>query len=166
MKALVYTMLLLGLVPIQSVVLPHMIPWGVRPDLGFIVVCLVGLVAGEFEGLLVGLAVGWLMSLFSAESLSFSMISKGGIGYAAGLAGRQVVYLTPVVLVIGLFMISILAGLLTAFTLKLNDQQDVWWAIRAVVLPQACFDAVVGGAIYWVIWSRLNVERLSAAYRA
>jgi len=166
MKALVYTMLLLGLVPIQSVVLPHMIPWGVRPDLGFIVVCLVGLVAGEFEGLLVGLAVGWLMSLFSAESLSFSMISKGGIGYAAGLAGRQVVYLTPVVLVIGLFMISILAGLLTAFTLKLNDQQNVWWAIRAVVLPQACFDAVVGGAIYWVIWSRLNVERLSAAYRA
>ncbi len=166
MKALVYTMLLLGLVPIQSVVLPHMIPWGVRPDLGFIVVCLVGLVAGEFEGLLVGLAVGWLMSLFSAESLSFGMITKGGIGYAAGLAGRQVVYLTPVVLVIGLFMISILAGLLTAFTLKLNDQQDVWWAIRAVVLPQACFDAVVGGAIYWVIWSRLNVERLSAAYRA
>ena len=52
MKALVYTILLLGLVPIQSVVLPHMIPWGVRPDLGFIVVCLVGLVAGEFEGLL------------------------------------------------------------------------------------------------------------------
>jgi uncharacterized membrane protein len=166
MKALVYTILLLGLVPIQSVVLPHMIPWGVRPDLGLIVVCLVGLVAGEFEGLLVGLAVGWLMSLFSAESLSFGMITKGGIGYAAGLAGRQVVYLTPVVLVIGLFMISILAGLLTAFTLKLNDQQDLWWAIRAVVFPQACFDAVVGGAIYWVIWSRLNVERLSAAYRA
>ncbi|MGQ0666922.1 MAG: hypothetical protein ACT4O4_07800 [Nitrospiraceae bacterium] len=166
MKALVYTILLLGLVPIQSVVLPHMSLWGVKPDLGLIVVCLVGLVAGEFEGLLVGLAVGWLMSLFSAESLSFSMITKGGIGYAAGLAGRQVVYLTPVVLVIGLLMISTLAGLLTAFTLKLNDQQDMWWAIRAVMLPQACFDAVVGGAIYWVIWSRLNVERLFAAYRA
>ena len=166
MKALMYTMLLVSLVPIQSVLLPYVSVWDIRPDLGLIVVCLVGLLTGELEGLLVGLAVGWVMSLFSAESLVLSMITKGAIGYAAGLAGRQVVYLTPVVLVMGLLITSSLAGLLAALWLKLGEQQDVWWAIQTVVLPQAVFDAVVGGMIYWVMWSRFNVERLVAAYRA
>ena len=166
MKALMYAMLLVSLVPIQSVLLPYVSVWDIRPDLGLIVVCLVGLLTGELEGLLVGLAVGWVMSLFSAESLVLSMITKGAIGYAAGLAGRQVVYLTPVVLVMGLLITSSLAGLLAALWLKLGEQQDVWWAIQTVVLPQAVFDAVVGGMIYWVMWSRFNVERLVAAYRA
>jgi len=165
MKALVYTMLIAGLVPLQSILLPHASVWGVKPDFGFVVVCLVGLFSGEMEGLLVGLAVGWVMSLFSAESLISSMMTKGAIGYAAGLAGRQVVYLTPVALVIGLLVASSMAGFLTALSLKLSEAQDLWWAVRTIVLPQACFDALVGGAIYWVVWSRLNVERWVAEYR-
>jgi hypothetical protein len=76
-----------------------------------------------------------------------------------------VVYLTPVALVIGLLVTSSLVGFLTALSLKLTEAQDLWWAVRTVVLPQACFDALVGGAIYWVVWSRLNVERWVAEYR-
>jgi NhaP-type Na+/H+ or K+/H+ antiporter len=53
-----------------------------------------------------------------------------------------------------------------AVSLKLNEQQDVWWAIWTVVLPQAFFDAVVGGVLYWVVWSRLNIERWVSEYRA
>lgn len=166
MKPLLYAILIAGLVPIQSVLLPQVSVWGVKPDIGFIAVCLVGLFGGELEGLLVGLALGWVMSLFSAEDLTFSMVTKGGVGYVAGLAGRQVALLTPVALVIGLLVTSCLAGLLTAFALKPNDEQDLWWALRAVVLPQACFDAVVGGALYWLVWSRLNVERWVSEYRA
>ena len=166
MKALLYVILIAGLVPIQSVLLPHVSVWGVKPDIGFIAVCLVGLFGGELEGLLVGLALGWVMSLFSAEDLTFSMVTKGGVGYMAGLAGRQVAHLTPVALVMGLLVTSCLAGLLTAVALKPNDEQDLWWALRAVVLPQACFDAVVGGALYWLVWNRLNVERWVSEYRA
>jgi len=166
MKALWYAILIACLVPIQSVLLPHVSVWAVKPDIGFIVVCLVGLLGGELEGLLVGLAMGWVMSLFSAEDLIFSMVTKGGVGYVAGLVGRQVVYLTPVVLVMGLLVTSCLAGLLTAFSLTLNEAQDLWWAIRAVVLPQALFDAVVGGTLYWMVWSRLNIERWVSDYRA
>lgn len=165
MKASVYSVLLLCLVPVQSVLLSHVGLWGVKPDLGVIVVCLVGLLTGELEGLLVGLAVGWVMSLFSAETLISSMITKGAVGYAAGLAGRQVVYLTPAVVAIGLLIISSMAGLFASFSFRLNDQQDMWWTIRAVVLPQALFDAAVGGAVYWAVWSRLNVERVMSAYR-
>lgn len=166
MKALWCAILIAGLVPIQSILLPYVSVWGVKPDVGFIAVCMVGLFGGELEGLLVGLTLGWVMSLFSAGDPTVGMVTKGGAGYVSGLAGRQVAQMTPAVLVIGLLVGSCLTGLLTAVSLKSTDEQDLWWAIRAVVLPQACFDAAVGGALYWLAWSRLNVERWVSEYRA
>jgi len=165
MKGLIYFAVIVGLVPVQSVLLQHFSVWGVKPDLGFVAVCLIGLLGGELDGLLVGLALGWAMSLFSAQDLLSGAIIKGAVGYIAGLAGRQVVYLSPVVLVIGLLVVSCVIGLITPLPLKLSAQQDLWWAASTVVLPQACLDAVIGGAIYWLMWSRLNIEQLMSESR-
>ena len=165
MKVLLYFAVIVGVVPIQSVLLPHISLWGVKPDLGFVAVCLVGLIAGELDGLLVGLAIGWAMSLFSAQDLITDAVLKGAVGFVAGLAGRQVVYLSPLVFVAGLLVVSCLAGLITPFVLKLSVQQDWWWAVWTIVLPQACLDAVLGGAIYWFMWNRLNIEQLMSESR-
>lgn len=159
MKVLLYALLIALLVPLQAILLPHLSVWNVKPDLGLIAACLIGFLAGELEGVLVGLALGWAMSLFSAEDLGYSMLTKGGIGFLSGLAGRQIAHMTPVVLVVGLLVASFVAGLAAATLLRLSEEQDLWWALRAVVLPQACFDAVVGGTLYWLAWSRLNIER-------
>jgi hypothetical protein len=165
MKLLLYVLLIAGLVPMQAVVLPHLTVWNVKPDLGLIAVCLIGLFGGELDGLLFGLVLGWVMSLFSAGDPTYSMLTKGGAGFVAGVAGRQVAHVTPLVLVMGLLVASLLTGLLTGVSLKLNEEQDLWWAIRAVVLPQACFDAVVGGTLHWLAWSRLNIDRLGLDQR-
>ncbi len=165
MKMLWYAILIAVLVPLQAVLLPHASVWNVKPDIGLIAVCLIGLLGGELEGLLVGLAMGWMMSLFSAEDLGFSMLTKGGIGLLSGLAGRQIAHMTPMVVVLGLLAASCLAGIVTATSLRLSDEQDLWWALRAVVLPQACFDAAVGGMLYWLAWGRLNVERFALDQR-
>ena len=61
----------------------------------------------------------------------------------------------------GLVVASALSNGITLWSLKPNEQQDLWWALRTVVVPQACFDAVVGGLCYWLIWSRLNLDRLA-----
>lgn len=165
MKGLIYFAVIVGLVPMQSVLLPYITLWGVKPDLGLVAACLVGLIAGELDGLLVGLALGWAMSLFSAQDLISGAILKGAVGFFAGLAGRQVVYLSPVVFVAGLLVVSGLAGLITPFAITLSVQQDWWWAVWTVVLPQACLDAVIGGLIYWLLWSRLNIEQLMSESR-
>jgi len=165
MKGIIYSAVIVGLVPVQSVLLQHISLWGVKPDLGFVAVCLIGLLGGEFDGLLVGLALGWAMSLFSAQDLISSVAMKGAVGFLAGFAGRQVVYLSPVVLVMGLLVVSCLAGLVAPFPVKLSAQQDLWWAVWTVVLPQACLDAVIGGVIYWLMWSRLNIEQLMSESR-
>lgn len=165
MKALIYLVVIVGLVPIQSVFLPHISLWGVKPDLGLVAVCLIGLIAGELDGLLMGLALGWAMSLFSAQDLISAVVLKGAVGFVAGLAGRQVVYLSPVALVAGLLTVSCLDGLVTPFVLTLSVQQDWWWALRTVVLPQACLDALIGGLIYSIMWSRWNIEQLMSESR-
>lgn len=161
MKVLWYGLIVALLVPLQSILLPHLSVWNIKPDLGLIAVCLIGFLAGEMEGLLVGLALGWAMSLFSAEDLGYSMLTKGGIGLLAGLAGRQIAHMTLAVLVLALLIASAGSGLMAALTLRLSDQQDLWWALTTVVFPQACFDAVVGGALYWLIWRRLDVDRFA-----
>jgi hypothetical protein len=165
MKALIYGAIIVGIVPIQSVLLPHFTLWGVKPDLGVVAVCLIGLIGGELDGLLVGVAIGWALSLFSAQDVIPGAMLKGGLGFVAGLAGRQMVYLSPLVLTSGLLVVSCLVGLVTPFVLKLNPQQDLWWAVWNVALPQACLDALIGGTIYWVMWSQFNIEQLMSESR-
>jgi hypothetical protein len=160
-KIVVYACVVAALVAVHTTVLPYVSVWGVKPDIGLVAVCLIGLLSGELEGLIVGLFVGWAMSLFSATDLAASMVAKGSAGFLAGLAGRQVAQVTPLVLVSGLVVASTLSSLMTIWSLKPNDQQDIWWMIRTILMPQACFDAMVGGLCYWLIWSRLNLDRLA-----
>lgn len=165
MKMLIYLGLIVGLVSIQSVLLPHLSLWGVKPDLGFVAVCLIGLLGGELEGLLFGLVLGWGMSLFSAQDVLSAAMIKGAVGFMAGLAGRQVAFVTPGVLVIGLVVISCLVGLITPFVLRLSAQQDMWWALWTVVIPQAALDATVGGAVYWLLSGYFRLEQWGSEYR-
>ncbi len=165
MKTLTYIALIAGIVSIQSVLLPHVNLWGAKPDLGFVAVCLIGLLGGELEGLLVGLVLGWAMSLFSAQDMLSAAVMKGAVGFIAGLAGRQVAYLSPVLLVIGLLLLSCLVGLITPFALRLSAQQDLWWALWTIVLPQAALDAIIGGAVFWLISSHFSLEQWGSEYR-
>ncbi len=161
MKILVYGCIIAALIAVHTTVLSYVSVWDVKPDVGLVAVCFIGLLAGEFEGLIVGLILGWGMSLFSAADLAAGMVAKGTVGFLAGLAGRQMAQVTPVVLVSGLVVASALSNGITLWSLKPNEQQDLWWALRTIVVPQACFDAVVGGLCYWLIWSRLNLDRLA-----
>lgn len=156
-----YVCIVAVLVAVHATVLPYVSVWGVKPDIGLVAICFVGLLGGELEGLLVGLLLGWAMSLFSAADLAASMVAKGSVGFFAGLAGRQMAQVTPVVVVSGLVVASTLSSGIMLWSLKPNEQQDFWWALRTIVLPQVCFDAVVGGLCYWLIWNRLNLDRLA-----
>ncbi|MCP9439646.1 MAG: hypothetical protein NNA20_09155 [Nitrospira sp.] len=165
MKVLVWSALIALMVPLQSVLLPYVKIAGVAPDIALVAACLAGLLGGELHGLLVGVTLGWVMSLFSAIDPVVAMGVKGAVGYAAGFAGRHVVYLSWPMLTVGIFFLSCLAGLATISWLALNGQQDLWRALRTVVLPEGILDALVGGALYRLLWSRFNVERWMAEYR-
>jgi len=160
MKILLYLGLVLLLVPVQTILLPHMTVWGVKPDLGLVIAAVVGLVAGELEGLLIGLAIGWVLNLYSAGDVWLSVVTTGGAGLIAGLLGRQVAQVTPMILSIGLLVFSLAGGVLAVFSMKNATISEAWWMVQSIVLPQACFDAVVGAGLLWLMGQRFAAERI------
>ena len=160
MKFLFYLILLLLLVPLQTTLLPHLSVWNIKPDLGLVAAALVGLFAGELEGLLVGLAIGWVLSLFSAGELWVSLLTNGSVGLLAGFLGRQVSQVTSFSLGLGLLLVSLASGLVAAMSFKALDMSQMWWMVESIVFPQACFDGVMGAGFYWLLSRRFDLTRL------
>jgi hypothetical protein len=160
MKVLLYSGLIVFLVPLHTTLLPHISLWGIKPDLGLVAAALVGLMAGELEGLIVGLAIGWVLNMYSAGDLWLSLVTNGGAGLSAGLLGRHVAQVTPMVWCIGLLALSLLGGMLTVFTMRGPTDTDSWWMVQSIALPQACFDAVVGTGLFWMVSQRMIIDRL------
>jgi hypothetical protein len=164
MKVLFYLMLVLMLVPLQTTLLPHVSVWNIKPDLGLVSAALVGVFAGELEGLLVGLTIGWVLSLFSAGELWVSLLTNGGVGLLTGFLGRQVSQVTSISLGAGLLLMSLASGLLGAMSIKGLDISQIWWMAESIVIPQACFDGVMGAGFYWLLSRRLDLTRLKTEY--
>lgn len=160
MKFLFYLMFLLLLVPLQTTVLPHVSMWNIKPDMGLVAAAFIGIFAGEMEGLLVGLAIGWILSLFSAGELWLSLLTNGGVGLLAGFLGRQVSQVTSISLGVGLLLVSCVSGLLAIVNFKNLDISQMWGMVESIVLPQACFDGAVGAGLYWLLSQRFDVTRL------
>jgi hypothetical protein len=160
MKFFLYLMLVLLLVPLQTTLLPHLSVWNIKPDLGLVAAAFVGIFAGELEGLLVGLAIGWVLSLFSAGELWLSLLTNGGVGLLAGFLGRQISQMTSLSVGVGLMLVSLVSGIFAAVNFTHLDVSQIWWMIESIVVPQAVFDGVVGAGLYWLLSQRFDVVRL------
>lgn len=160
MKFFFYLTLVLLLVPLQTTVLPHVSVWNIKPDLGLVTAVFIGLFAGEMEGLLLGLAIGWVLSLFSSGELWLSLLTYGGVGLLAGFLGRQVSQVTSISLGVGLLLVSVASGFLALANFKNIDMSQMWGIVESIVLPQACFDGAVGAGLYWLLSQRFDVTRL------
>ena len=125
MKFLFYLILVLLLVPLQTTLLPHLSVWNIKPDLGLVAAALIGLFVGELEGLLVGLTIGWVLSLFSAGELWLSLVTNGGVGLLAGFLGRQVSQVTSFSLGGMLLLVSLVSGLFAAINFKGLDMSQM-----------------------------------------
>jgi hypothetical protein len=164
MKTLLYAALVLVVVPLQTTLLSHVTVLDVRPDVGLIAVCLVGFLGGELDGLLLGVILGWSQDLLSAGDW-VNVVSKGGAGFLAGLAGRHLAHITPAVLLIGLAVISCVSSLAFVYSMKISDWDVVWHAMYSKVFIQATLDAAVGTAAYWLFMRRSAADAMLAGDR-
>lgn len=160
MKILLYTTLVVLLVPLHTTLLPHMSVWGIKPDVGLVVAALIGLLMGELEGLVVGLAIGWVLNMYSAGDLWLSLVTKGGAGLLAGLFGRQVAHVTPLVLCVGLLVLSFGEGIMAVSTMKAATVSHTWCMFQSVIVPQACLDAALGTGLFWMASRRMVFDHL------
>jgi rod shape-determining protein MreD len=145
MKVAAYAALVLLVIPIQIVLLDRISIAGIRPDLALVTVCLIGLYRGEVETVLAGLAMGFAQDLFSGSALWGNLCLKPVLGLMAGLARRNLVNLTWAFLLVLMLGLSLLSGsvmyLLKSFA---GSGASFFLAARGIILPQACYDAILG----------------------
>ncbi len=165
MKAGLYLVLLLGVVPLQTTVLDFGSGWLPRPDLCLAAACLVGVYAGELEGLLFGLAIGFVQDLFSAGPAWVNLGAKGAIGLLAGVSVRHIAHATPwTVLGLGAGL-SFMGSLGFLFGGKGASVLETLLDRGVPVVSQAAVDAAVVAALYWVLQERLRSARTLADER-
>jgi rod shape-determining protein MreD len=160
-KAALYAGLLVGLVPLQATWLPHAAIGGVRPDVCLIAVTLTGLLAGEVQGMLLGLALGFLQDLFSAGQFGLNLLTKGAIGFLAGLAGRRLGSSGLGSVLLAMLLLSLSSG--TVFLSASRggrDLSEILHSVGFVLLPETALNLTVAAALYWLLAGRIGRGRL------
>lgn len=160
MKFLLYALLALVVVPFQTTLLHYVSILGVRPDLGLVAACLVGFLGGELDGLILGLILGCFQDMLSAGDLWINVVTKGGAGFLAGLAGRHMAHMTPTVLTVGLAIISCLSSGLFLYSMNPAGIDEIWMGVRSTVLVQTAFDAAIGAGLYLMFRRRWSDDRM------
>ena len=167
MKVLGYAALIVLLIPLQVVLVDRISLFDVRPDLALVAVCLIGLYRGEMDALLAGVALGFAQDLFSGGTHWGNLCLKPILGLIAGLASRNLVNLTWAFAFGLILSLSVFSGtvmyLLKAFT---GPGASFFLAARSIILPQACYDALVGLALLKLLqrWRASRAPQTALGY--
>lgn len=152
MRPLVWGLLLLLALVLQSTILPLIAINGVRPDLLLIMVVSSGLLLGKEHGVGMGFFAGLLQDLASGNIFGLNTLSKLATGYFAGSLERKVFkenILLPVLAIVlatgfnGLIMLA----MLIVFGYKV-DVMPALTNIMFVLLYNAVLAIPVHQAIY------------------
>ncbi len=152
MTLLLYSGLLLLLLPIQTTLLEHISLWGVKPDLCLVATCLTGFLGGRTRGLWVGLGLGFTQDIFSAGGIGLNMITKGIAGVVSGTAAKILSDTTPPAIFLPTVFLSIACGLVSLISARPHvDWLLLFQDFRSILLPQALFDAMMAFGFHWLI---------------
>lgn len=100
-------LIVLFLIPVETLILERLRIHGVKPDLSLVWVYLFGWVRGEVQGLLWGMVLGGLLDIFSVGILGVNFFLKAAIGFLSGILGKvlfNLVFWGPALI---LFLVSL-----------------------------------------------------------
>jgi rod shape-determining protein MreD len=148
MKSFVYFTILLLIIPVQASLLAPLSIGGIKPDLALALLYVIGLLTGPLEAALAGIAIGLVQDIGSASFIGFSGLTRGVIGFSAGLLGRRVLDLTSRSNSIFLAAFSVLEGIVIAFFLQMFYGSVPFLSLTAGrILPQALYTGLLGAVL-------------------
>ena len=152
MTLLLYSGLLLLLLPVQTTLFEHLSLWGVKPDLCLVATCLTGFLGGRARGLWIGLGLGFVQDIFSAGGIGLNMITKGIAGVVSGAVVKILSDTTPPAIFLPTLLLSFIFGLVSLISARPHvDWMFLIQDFRSILLPQAFFDAIMAVGFHWLI---------------
>ncbi len=152
MKPLVYFTILLLIIPVQASLIDSLSLGGIKPDLALVLLYIIGLLTGPTEAALAGMAIGLVQDVGSASFIGFSGLTRGLIGFSAGLLGRRVLDLASRSNSIFVAVFSLLEGIFIAFFLQMfYGSVPVVSLMAGRILPRALYTGVLGAVLLKLI---------------
>lgn len=134
---------------LQSTILPHLVIWGVFPDLPVVVVASWGLLRGTAEGSLWGFIAGLAVDLFSGAPFGSATLSLVIVGFLSGLGKTSAVQAHVALPILIAFLATIMYSLIFLLVLRISGQTVVWFDnLIRIILPSAVLNAVLTPPIY------------------
>jgi len=134
---------------LQATIMPHLVVWGVFPDLPVLVVASWGLLRGPAEGSLWGFIAGAAVDLFSGAPFGAATLSLIIVGLAAGLGKASVLRANIALPALVVFLVTILHNLVFLLILQISGQNVVWLeSLFRITLLLAALNAVLTPPIF------------------
>ncbi len=161
MKILLCIGVLLFLIPVQSILLNWVSFYGIKPDLALWAVYLVGILHGEWEGIAMGILSGIVLDAFTPGRVGMNIFIKALMGFFAGVGGRAFLETRALFHFGMLSLFSIFQGfLIYLFLLITGEPLHFGESVEGIILPQALYDGLVGGAVVSLLLMVKRGERL------
>jgi rod shape-determining protein MreD len=155
-----YLIIALLLVPLQTTWSSALSLHTVRPNLVLLFVYFTGFYAGELNGLAAGLVMGFVMDLFSGGPPGMNISTEAAAGLLSGLLGRFFLNTTGTLTMAMVLLLSILYGIMI-FSFHEWVLGGILFvdAFRWTILPEALYNTLVGGIVFWAVISRLDIKK-------
>lgn len=153
MKTLIWAAALVFGVIVQSTWLPMLAIYGVKPDLLLLAVASTGLLFGKEAGVGIGFFAGLLQDLLSGNIFGLNILAKMTVGYAFGLAERNVFKENILLPVIAAAMASVLNSLVIILYLYIlgYDNNPLGMAVNGI-LPIIAYNMVAAIPVHMIIY--------------
>jgi rod shape-determining protein MreD len=145
MKPRVYLAILILIIPFQAALFGPLSLHGIKPDLSLALIYIVGLLTGPTEAALVGISLGLVQDIGSANLIGLNGFTRGLVGLGAGFLGRRVLDIASPSNIIFLGAFSLLEGLVISLYLQLFHGSVPFFSLfLAQMLPQALYTGLLG----------------------
>lgn len=160
MKPRVYLAILLLIIPIQAALFNPLSVAGIKPDLSFALIYIIGLLTGPTEASLVGMSIGLVQDISSASLIGVNGFTRGMLGLGAGFLGRGVLDIASPTNVLFLAAFSLMEGIIIMLFMQTFYGTVPYFSIfLSQMLPQALYTGLLGTFLLRFI-SRRDIMRV------
>lgn len=159
MRMLVYTSLLIFLIPLQGLFGDYFPIGGIKPDFGFLATYFTGLLLGNVRGALMGIGIGLISDTLGGGMTLVQMESGLIIGFSAGLIRKALLNLRWFSNLVILFVFSLFYSYLVFSLLDLTSKESILhFPWKDLIIPKGVYDAFLGSFVFLVLmkWSKFK----------
>lgn len=154
MRSIIFLLLILLAMLLQSTFFSFLQVAGVKPDLILMLVVFNGFLRGSREGAFLGFSAGLLQDVFTGNYIGINAITKMLAGYLVGLAEARFYKESVIIVSLVTFVVGIINQLAYyALLFYLDILVPPYFAIGAVVLPSAIYTALLVPLTYWKFYN-------------